>query len=70
MSMPVTAPGVVLGWVSILALLFLAVRRVWWWYWGIDRAISALEDIAESLRTLPSVRSYDVQPKRPPARAA
>jgi len=59
-----------LGVLSILALLFIAIRRVWWWYWGIDRAIAALEDIAESLRTLPTVRSYDVQTKRPPAKAA
>jgi hypothetical protein len=49
---------------------FLVVRRFWWWYFGIDRAVRALEDIAESLRTLPSVRSYDVSTKRPPARVA
>jgi hypothetical protein len=49
---------------------FLLVRKFWWWYFGIERMIDALEDIAESLRTLPSVREYDARARRRPPRAA
>jgi uncharacterized membrane protein len=54
----------------VAALFFLAVRRFWWWYFGIDRMIAALEDIAVSLRTFPTVRTHDAAAQRRPAKAA
>jgi hypothetical protein len=44
--------------ISILAVQFLILwllRPVVWWYFGISRAVCALENIAESLRTFPTV---------------
>ena len=62
-------PSLVLGPLLFIAF-FLVIRKFWWWYWGIGRMIDALEDIAESLRTLPTVKIYDQQSKRRPPRAA
>ncbi len=56
--------------IAMLVAFFILVRRFWWWYFGIDRMVNALEDIAASLRTLPTVRSYDVQTGRKPRKAA
>ena len=52
-----------------LAILW-AVRPLVWWYLGINRMVLALENIDASLRTLPTVRSYDYLSARAPARAA
>ncbi len=54
----------------VLFCLLLVMRRIVWWYWGLDRWINALEDIAVSLRTFPSVQAYDRQAQRRPPRAA
>ena len=56
--------------IVVLAAVFLGIRAFWWWYWGIGRAVAALEDIAESLRTFPTVRAYNQQTKRQPLRTA
>ena len=59
--------------ITVLVIQFAilwALRPVVWWYFGIDRRVHALEDIAESLRTLPSVRQFDHQVGRRPPRAA
>lgn len=50
--------------------VMLAVRPLVWWYFGINRAVRALENIDASLRTLPTVRDYDQYFGRKPARAA
>ena len=53
---------IVLG---IVAVVFLLVgRQLVWWYWGIGRAIHALESIASSLQALPAVRERDEQIRR------
>ncbi len=52
-----------------LAILW-ALRPLVWWYFGINRAVRALENIDVSLRTLPTVRDYDDYFERKPARAA
>ncbi len=46
------------------AVLVLLVRGFIWWYWGIGRAIAALESIASSLEALPAVRERDEQIRR------
>lgn len=46
------------------AVLVLLVRGLVWWYWGIGRAIVALESIASSLEALPAVRERDAQVRR------
>lgn len=59
--------------VSILAIqivVLLAVRPLVWWYFGINRAVRALENIDVSLRSLPTVREYDNFFGRKPPRAA
>jgi hypothetical protein len=33
-----------------LIALFFGVRRFWWWYFGVDRAVAALEQIEAHLR--------------------
>jgi len=43
--------------VGALGLLFLGVRKFWWWYFGIDRMVAALESIDQSLKYLPGVRA-------------
>lgn len=55
---------------GVFIVFFLAVRKFWWWYWGIGRMVDALEDIAASLRTFPTVRAHDQATKRRPPRAA
>lgn len=55
---------------ALAIALFFGLRRFFWWYWGIDRVILALENIDESLRTLPTVRIHDQAMRRRPARAA
>jgi hypothetical protein len=51
---------VTLALVLILLIgLFLAGRKIVWWYFGIDRALRALESIDASLRQLPAVREFD-----------
>lgn len=42
--------------VQLLALLLL--RGLVWWYFGISRAIRALESIDASLKLLPAVRDH------------
>lgn len=59
--------------ISLIALqigIMLAVRPFVWWYFGINRAVRAIEDIAVSIRTLPAVRDYDQYFGRKPPRAA
>lgn len=59
--------------ISLVALqigIMLAVRPLVWWYLGINRAVRALENIDESLRSLPAVREYDARLGRPRRRAA
>jgi hypothetical protein len=52
--------------VAVQVLILWALRPVVWWYFGIDRGVHALEDIAESLRTLPTVRRHDYASGRKP----
>lgn len=56
--------------VAIQVGVLLAVRPLVWWYFGIGRAVRALENIDVSLRTLPSVKSFDYLSARKPARVA
>ena len=59
--------------ISILVVqlgILWAVRPLVWWYFGINRAVRALENIDVSLRTLPTVRDYDGYFERKPPRAA
>lgn len=59
--------------ISVVALqiaIMLAVRPLVWWYFGIGRAMRALENIDASLRVLPAVQSHPVLAHRKPARAA
>jgi hypothetical protein len=39
------------------AVILLVMRPIVWWYFGIGRAIAALESIDASLRCLPAVKS-------------
>ncbi len=52
-----------------LAILW-AVRPLVWWYFGINRAVRALENIDASLRELPAVKSDPRLAHRTPARVA
>jgi hypothetical protein len=54
----------------IFVALVLVGRAITLWYFRINHAIALLEDIAESLRTLPAVRRYDQVEGRRPPRAA
>jgi uncharacterized membrane protein len=63
-----TLPSLIF-WAVIIGIFFL-IRRFWWWYFGIDRAIAALEAIDASLRQLPAVARHDHQVDRRPARSA
>lgn len=36
-------------------VVFSITRRFWWWYFGVDRVISLLASIDESLKCLPAV---------------
>ena len=59
--------------ISIVALqigIMLALRPLVWWYFGINRAVRALENIDASLRTFPTVRQFDASLARKPPRAA
>lgn len=56
--------------VALQIVIMLAVRPLVWWYFGINRAVRALENIDVSLRSLPSVRDYDQYFGRKPPRAA
>lgn len=56
--------------VVVQLVILWALRPLVWWYFGIARGVRALEDIAESLRTLPTVRQFDHQVGRQPPRAA
>jgi hypothetical protein len=49
---------------ALQALLLLLIRPLLLWYLQISRRTRALEDIAESLRTLPAVRQYDHRSER------
>lgn len=51
-------------------VIFLLIREVLTWYWKINRVVNVLEDIAVSLRTLPSVKAYDAYFDRKPRKAA
>jgi hypothetical protein len=53
-------------WVGLMLLL----RRLVWWYWGIDKMLETMRSIDESLRRMPAVRSYDSQGQRQHNRAA
>ena len=55
---------------GVTLLVFLALRWIVLWYFKIHRAVKALEDIAVSLRTLPSVQKYDCENARKPPKAA
>ena len=46
------------------AAAVLLLRGFLWWYWGVGRAIAALESIASSLEALPAVRERDAQIRR------
>jgi len=46
------------------------VRPLVWWYFGINRAVRALENIDASLRELPAVKSDPRLAHRTPARVA
>jgi hypothetical protein len=66
------ALGYVISAAVILALwvgLMLLLRRIVWWYWGIDKMIDTLRSIDESLRQMPAVRDYDAQGQRQNNRA-
>ena len=52
-----------------LAILW-ALRPLVWWYFGINRAVRALENIDASLRVLPAIKNHPVLGNRKPARAA
>jgi hypothetical protein len=43
--------------ILVSAAILLVMRRIVWWYLGIDRAIAALESIDASLKCLPAVKS-------------
>jgi hypothetical protein len=45
-------------------VLLLILRPVLWWYFGISRAIRALESIDSSLKCLPAVRVRDERIRR------
>ncbi len=60
----------IIGGLVTFTAFFLLGREIIWWYFGIGRTIAVLEDIAVSLRTLPSVREYDAYLKRPARKAA
>ena len=38
------------------AVILLVLRPIVWWYFGIGRAVAALESIDASLKCLPAVR--------------
>jgi hypothetical protein len=52
------------------ALFLFVMRRVVWWYWGIDRMIAAFEDMAVSLRCLPGRQQLDQASQKRPRRVA
>ncbi len=54
----------------VIMAIFLALREFVTWYWKINRLLNVLEDIAVSLRTLPSVKAYDDYFAREPRKAA
>jgi hypothetical protein len=54
----------------IQVAVLLAARPLIWWYFGIGRAVRALENIDASLRVLPAVRRADYSSGRKPPRAA
>jgi hypothetical protein len=62
------------GWiVAALAVavgLVLLLRRVIWWYWGIDRALAHLRSIDTSLQQLPAVQAYRARLARERGRRA
>jgi hypothetical protein len=61
------------GWmVAALAVvgLVLLLRRVIWWYWGIDRALAHLKSIDTSLQQLPAVQAYRARLARERGRRA
>ena len=45
-------------------VLLLILRPVIWWYFGLSRAIRALESIDSSLKCLPAVRVRDERIRR------
>ncbi len=47
---------------QLLALLLL--RGLVWWYFGISRAVRALESIDASLKLLPAVRDHKAKLRR------
>ena len=49
----------IVGIVVVLLGAFMIGREVIWWYFGIDRAIAALESMDASLKQLPAVRRYE-----------
>ena len=54
-----------------LAILFLVgMRELLWWWFGIRRAIEALESIAESLEQLPAAREHRDRLNQPRRRSA
>jgi hypothetical protein len=62
-------PGVlIVG--AVVLVVFLGIRRFWWWYWGIGRMVAAFEDIAVSLRCLPGRQQLDQAAQKRPRRVA
>ncbi len=49
---------------AVTILLLLILRPLILWYWRVNRAVAALEDIAASLRELPAVRDRDAQARK------
>jgi len=64
-----TLAGIAIGAAAVVGLL-LALRGVIWWYWGISRAVRALESIDASLRALPAVQAYRARLARERGRRA
>jgi hypothetical protein len=50
--------------IALKILLLLILRPVIWWYFGIRRALRALEAIDASLKCLPAVRIRDEAKRR------
>jgi hypothetical protein len=57
-------PQLILTLGAVWLVLMLIGRRFVWWYFGIGRAIRALESIDSSLKCLPAVRVRDERLRR------
>ena len=59
-----------IGYLMGIAVLIFLVREVMWRWFGIRRAIRALESIAESLEQLPAAREHRDRLNQPRRRSA